>query len=62
MKKRAEKGEEKIDFQEFLRAEQRETERHLDEVRAMADYKLDNSGSFEDLYTQVDKALKEHGQ
>ena len=61
VRKRGEKGEEKIDFQEFLRSEQRETERHLDEVRAMADYKLDNSGSFEDLYKQIDKALKEHG-
>ncbi len=61
VRKRGEKGEEKIDFQEFLRAEQRETERHLDEVKAMADYRLDNSGSFEDLYKQVDRALKEHG-
>jgi len=61
VKKRAEKGEDKIDFAEFLRAEERETERHLDEVKAMTDYQLDNSKSFEDLYKQIDKALKEHG-
>jgi len=61
VRKRAEKGEDKIDYEEFLRSEQRETERHLDEVKAMADYRLDNSGSFEDLYKQIDKALKEQG-
>lgn len=61
VRKRGEKGEDKIDYAEFLRAEERETERHLDEVMALADYRLDNSGGFEDLYKQIDRALKEHG-
>jgi dephospho-CoA kinase len=61
VRKRAEKGEGKIDFDEFLRADERETERYLDEAKETADYRLDNSGSFEDLYKQVDRALKEHG-
>ena len=58
---RGEKGESKIDYDEFLRAEERETERYLDQIKETADYQIDNSGSFEDLYKQVDKALKEHG-
>jgi dephospho-CoA kinase len=61
VKKRGEKGEGKIDYDEFLRAEERETESFLDEVEEMADYRIDNSGTFEDLYMQIDKALKEHG-
>ncbi|RMF89876.1 MAG: hypothetical protein D6733_05355 [Methanobacteriota archaeon] len=61
IRKRGEKGEAEITFEEFLQAERRETERHLDEIREMADYRLDNSGSFEDLYRQVREALKEHG-
>jgi dephospho-CoA kinase len=61
VRKRGEKGEGKIDYAKFLRAEKRETERYLDDINAMADYNLDNSGSFEDLYRQVDIALKEHG-
>ncbi len=61
VRKRGEKGEDKIDYEEFLRAENRETERYLDEIKAVADYRLDNSSSFKNLYQQVNKALKEHG-
>ncbi len=61
VKKRAEKGEDKIDFKEFLKAERRETERYLDVIEKNADHVLDNSGSFEDLYRQVEAALKESG-
>ena len=61
VKKRAEKGEDRIDFDEFLKAEKRETERYLSVVEKHADYILDNSDSFEDLYRQVEVALKENG-
>ncbi len=62
VKKRNEKGEGSIDYNEFLRAENRETERYLDEVKEMADYRFDNSKTFKDLYKQIDKALKGHVQ
>jgi dephospho-CoA kinase len=61
VRKRGEKGEGEIDYEEFLRAEKRETERYLDQIKALADFRLDNSGSFDDLYKQIDQALKEHG-
>lgn len=61
IKRRGEKGEDKIDFEDFQRAEQRETERYLDQVKEMADKIIDNSKGFDELYEQVDLALKEHG-
>jgi dephospho-CoA kinase len=58
---RGEKGEDKISYNEFLEAEDRETERHLDLISGMADLTIDNSGTVEELYQKLDSALKEHG-
>jgi dephospho-CoA kinase len=55
VKKRGEKGEESINFEEFMSAENRETERHLDSLEGMADYIIDNNGTLNELYANVDK-------
>jgi len=55
---RGEKGEDKIEFEEFLKAEERETERHIDEIGGIADYRIENTKSLEELYKEVDRILK----
>ena len=55
---RGEEGEDKIEFEEFLRAEKRETERHIDEMEKMADYRIENTKSLKELYKKVDRILK----
>lgn len=56
---RAEKGEDKITFEEFLEAERRGTEKHLPEVMEASDYVIDNSRKVEDLYKKIDLILSE---
>ncbi|MFQ5800532.1 MAG: AAA family ATPase [Candidatus Hydrothermarchaeales archaeon] len=60
VKKRGEKGEHNITFEEFKEAEERETERYLGVIAKKADYVLDNSGTKEELYKRVDAILKDH--
>ena len=62
MKARGEKaGEEHMRFEDFMEAEEHETEKYLEDVKKLTDYQIDNSGSFEELYNQVTAALAEHG-
>ncbi|OYT40408.1 MAG: hypothetical protein B6U86_04020 [Candidatus Altiarchaeales archaeon ex4484_43] len=51
---RGEKGEGKTKFEEFLRAEERETERYIDEIGKIADYRIENTKSLKELYEEVD--------
>lgn len=57
--RRGEKGEGELSFQEFMRAEKRETERHLDEISKIADYSITNTKSIEDLYREIDRMITE---
>ncbi len=56
---RGEKGEGSITFEQFLESEKKETERHTAEVKALADFVVDNSGTKEELYRKIDKIIKE---
>ncbi len=52
-----------VSFEKFKEQEERERfgsgeQQQLDKVISMADFKVDNSGSLEDLYQQVDKILE----
>ncbi len=58
VRKRGEKDESDITFEEFLESEQRETERYVGELEPEADYIIDNSGTLEDLKNNVDKIMK----
>jgi dephospho-CoA kinase len=60
IKKRGERGESNLTFEEFMEAENRETEKHLDEVKAVADIVLDNSGSKEEFHRKIDEIIKVH--
>lgn len=42
---------------DFMADHQRETEITIPEVMAVAQYKLDNNGTFAQLYTQIDKII-----
>jgi dephospho-CoA kinase len=55
--KRGEKGEANISFEEFVAAENRATESHLDEIKDLADYCIGNEGPREELYLKVDDIL-----
>lgn len=57
---RGEKGEKNISFEDFVAAEQRETERYLDEIKAAADYVIVNEGTLEELYRRVDEIMEEN--
>jgi dephospho-CoA kinase len=55
---RGEKGEEKNSFEEFLKAEQRGTEKGLPEIKKVADYVIENDGSVEHLLKRIDEIIK----
>ncbi len=46
-------------FEEFLADGQREAELEIPTVMAQAKYKIDNNGTFEELYKQIDKIVEE---
>ena len=48
-------------FDDFLADQRKETELTIPEVMAAATYKLDNDGSLEDLYRQIDKIIADAG-
>ncbi|MBN2014769.1 MAG: AAA family ATPase [Candidatus Altiarchaeota archaeon] len=56
---RNEKGEGRVSFEKFLEAENRETERYLNEIAELSDYVVDNTGSVEELQQKVDKIFRE---
>lgn len=58
LKKRGTKGEGKMSYTEFLRIEEKPTEKEIGKVMRMANFKLDNNKSKNDLYRQIDKIYK----
>ncbi len=60
-RKRAKKGEAYITFEEFLNAEDKETERYIEEIGKTADYTLENTGTKEELIERVEEILGEIG-
>ena len=58
-KKRGEKGEAHITYNEFVEADGRETERNIDEIGDKADYRIENTGDLNQLYARIDDILNE---
>ncbi len=56
---RGEKGERNISFEKFIESENRETEKQIDEIGKTADYRIENSGSIEELYIWIEKIIRE---
>jgi dephospho-CoA kinase len=50
-------GDDKKTFEEFLKDHDAEADRQIPEVMKTAKYSIDNSGSFEDLYKQIDEII-----
>lgn len=60
IKGRSEKdGEQSITFEEFQESELMETEKLIDDIMAKADYRIENTGSVEDLKKRVDEVVSE---
>lgn len=57
-RRRGEKGEDRISFEEFLMAENRETERQIPEIKKVAEYVIENTGTLEELLKRVDEILE----
>ena len=56
--KRGEKGEGKINFEEFLETEKQGTEKNLPKIKKAADYVIENEGSIDALLKEVDAIVK----
>jgi dephospho-CoA kinase len=51
-------GDDKKTFEEFLKDQEAEADRQIPEVMKTAKYTIENSGTFEDLYNQIDEIIK----
>jgi len=59
LKKRAENpGDNEKTYQDFLNDHKKEADKHIPEVMEKADLIIDNNGSLDDLYKQIDKIIK----
>lgn len=56
------RDDKKKSFQEFLADHRRSTERNIQKVARLAQEKIDNNGSLEDLYRQIDQLVKKYVQ
>jgi dephospho-CoA kinase len=56
--KRGEKGEASISFKEFAESEKKPTERHLDEIKKLADFVVENEGPLSELRKRIEEILK----
>ena len=56
---RGTRGEANMTIEQFRANEQEETEKHLDEMAEIADYTIENTGSFDDLYAEIEKIIEE---
>jgi dephospho-CoA kinase len=56
--KRGEKGEGSISFEDFLKSEKKATEKEIEKISTIADYKLKNEGDEKELFKQVDEILE----
>lgn len=58
LKIRVEKpGDQEKTWEEFQTEENQESEQKIDEIAVTAEYKIDNNGSLEDLYEQLDNLI-----
>jgi len=57
VRRRGEKGEATVSWEEFKQAENRETERYIEDLKGKADYIINNSESIEDLKKGIDKIM-----
>ncbi len=61
LKQRIEKpGDQNKTWEEFLAEENQESEQKIDEIATTAKFKLNNNGSLEELYKQLDELLKKY--
>lgn len=51
-------GDDKKTFEEFMKDHESEADKQIPEVMKSAKYSIENSGSFEELYKQIDKMVK----
>ncbi len=56
--KRGEKGEATISYEEFLKNDGAETEKRIAELAKLADYRIDNNGTLEELHAALDGVLE----
>ena len=56
---RTEKGDDKATFEKFLEMENAASERQIKEIGARADFKIDNSGDWENLHSQLENLISE---
>ena len=59
--KRGTKGEGEMTFEEFMEIEKKETEKMIEQTEKLADFLLDNNGTMEELYENVDILAKKLG-
>lgn len=56
--KRGTKGEKDLTFETYMKTEEKPTEKVVSETVALADYAIDNNGTLEELYSEVDEILR----
>jgi dephospho-CoA kinase len=56
--KRGEKGEASISYEEFLKNDGAETEKRIAELAKLADHRIDNNRTLEELYAALDRVLE----
>jgi dephospho-CoA kinase len=56
--KRAQKGEEKLSFEQFLEYEKLPTEMCINKTMEQADFHIENNGTIKDLYAKIDDLIK----
>ncbi len=59
VKRNENEGDDKKTYEQFLQDHEAEADRLVPKVMELAKYSIDNSGTFEDLYKQIDKIIKE---
>ncbi len=62
VRKRGEKDEEAISWEEFQQADNMDTEKHIEGLKEKADYIIDNSSSIEDLEKGIDRIIERESE
>ena len=57
--KRGDKGESRITFEEFLKVEEKVTEKAIDDIIGSADYFIDNNDTLDEFYSNVEAFCRE---
>lgn len=58
VRKRGERGEKEMPLEEFRKKDRAATEKELGQVRELADYVVDNSGTIEELHQRIDALMR----